>query len=195
MKLKSCPQCKSNPCCCSLQNDTSIKNNPVFNFNPVINIPPVPNNGGQAGLLTEFDGSVAPPPINIPQLGPTPATIGTVSLTVDESTNRVLLQANIPWEFTETPPETVPIEVGVEFRILRNAGVIYSARDSVHGESPSLCGNSRITSIMFLDESPPTGTVTYTLDARGICAFGTLTPGLVTTAPATLTASEIKANS
>lgn len=125
---KRCSRCSSKPCCCPLENENEnkVNNQPIFNFNPIINMPSTPVNGG-LGLLSEFDGSVLAPPISIPNPGPTPnALLGTATLSINNSTDRVLIQANIPWQFTQTPPVSGPIELAVLFRILRNnSDIIY----------------------------------------------------------------------
>ncbi|ADC51440.1 hypothetical protein BpOF4_16985 [Alkalihalophilus pseudofirmus OF4] len=139
-------------------------------------------------MLTEFDGSVTPAPITITEPPADPVTLGTVRLFIDDLTDRVLLQATIPWRI-DLEDETGLF--GPIFRILRNGDPIFEAIDTLQ-ITDGFCFN-RITSITFLDENPPLGVVTYTLTALRFCSEGG--PFTVSTSAATtFTASEIEGN-
>jgi hypothetical protein len=193
---KLCSQLNSTKCCCSNKLDNEAKQNsnefnPTINFNPVIKIQSPTHS--ECGLLTEFDGSVLPgtdfadTPIRLSFV-----TIGSVTLHIDDPSDRVLLHATIQ-SINENP-----FPLFIQFSIFRNGTEIFSLLDNIPPLGEFISATT--TGFSFLDKTPlaeasSSGQVLYELKTRNIRSEVTFkVGGSEDTNFIVFTASKIKAN-
>ncbi|MBE3519679.1 MAG: hypothetical protein IMW97_05175 [Firmicutes bacterium] len=148
----------------------------------------------ERGILTELQvderyptfGS-ATPPVALP-VAPGFVNLVSVTLTVDDSTDRVWVNGTVGWYATFSA-------VGVAeatFQILRDGTVVYETRQSVNSATavPTTVNVHNVAHCEHVDTTPvayPTR-VTYTLRAQASVA------NVFTAGPVTLSAAEIERN-
>lgn len=149
----------------------------------------------ERGRLTEFAvaepaslfGSLTPA-VSLP-VAPSFANLASLSIFVDDATDRVWLNATVGWSASFTAIGTTT----VTFQLLREGVVIYETTQSV-SSSPSIAvppetvGNIAHLEHIDATPAPVPSHATYTLRAQASAA------GASTTGPITLTASEIERN-
>ncbi|OAT85310.1 hypothetical protein [Desulfotomaculum copahuensis] len=129
------------------------------------------------------------PPMAFP-VAPAFTTLATVTIFVDDTTDRVWLNGTVGWYASFTAVGTVE----ATFQILRGTTVVYQIRQAITSSTaipappPALVYN--IANLEHIDDTPVTapGNVTYTLQAQASAA------GAFTSGPVTLTAAEIEPN-
>ncbi|HHY38154.1 MAG TPA: hypothetical protein GX507_04415 [Clostridia bacterium] len=137
-----------------------------------------------------FVGGIAPIALPTP---PSFVTLATVSLRIDDMTDRVWLNATVGWYVDFTAPGTVQ----ARFRLLRGTTVIYetqqvtSSTSTVPAPPPPTTVHS-VAHLEHIDTTPITTPlpmiVTYVLEAQADVA------GAFTGGPITLSAAEIERN-
>jgi len=122
-------------------------------------------------------------------VAPTFAVLATLSIFIDNATDRVWLNATVDWSASFAVIGTVT----ATFQLLRNGTVIYQTTESISSApaivvAPDIVEN--IVQLEHIDTTPVSApaTVTYTLQAQADVT------GASTSGPVTLTAAEIERN-
>ncbi|MEW6275082.1 MAG: hypothetical protein AB1556_08215 [Bacillota bacterium] len=149
----------------------------------------------EKGKLTEFQvaepaalfGNLTPP-VSFP-VAPAFVDLATVSVFVDDTTDRVWLNATVGWFASFTAIGTLE----ATFQLLRETVVIYETRQAVSSPPSIPAPPAVVNNIVHLEHNDNTpiiipATVTYTLRVQASAA------GAVTSGPITLTAAEIEKN-